>query len=171
MITQTRHANLREGWIDFLTNQNFTHGLTLHWHKPISQVAATDDLKYIHMRIDRELLGPRFHKRPDRTEAIFFFEGQDKTEGFHCHSLWRIAPEHRTIFEPYVLNFNTRHSIWKQIAPLGSSELRFNGQWNGHGLAAAIYDTKEITYRSTDRVVFSADFIKERPVSDVALNY
>lgn len=163
MYKTKQHANLREGWVDFLTAQRFTHGLTFHWHAPISQAAARDDLSYIHMRIDRELLGARFHKSPERTEAIFIMEGREGTDSYHCHSLWRVAPEHRTAFEPFVLNFNLRHSIWKEIAPAGSFELRHNGDWNGQGKAAAIYNTKELTYRSTDRVIFSSDFIKPRP--------
>ena len=171
MNTELIHNNtsrLRGAWIDFLTDQNFTHGLTLHWHMPISQAAAVDDLSYIHMRIDRELLGPRFHKKTDRTEAVFIFEGREKTDCFHCHSLWRIRPEHRTVFEPFTLNFNFQHSIWKMIAPAGSSELRYNDGRNGYGRAAAVYDTKEITYRSTDRIVFSSDLIRLRETRDAS---
>lgn len=165
MNTAPRHKNLREGWVDFLTDQQFTHGLTFHWHAPISQAAAVDDMRYIHMRIDRELLGPRFHKRPDRTHAVFFFEGGERTDNFHCHCLWRVAPEHHAKFELFTLNFSLNRSIWKMIAPSGSFVVLPNGDWNEHGKAAAIYNTKQITYRSTDRVIFSSDFITQRPTS------
>jgi hypothetical protein len=159
-ISTTKEASpfVRSGWINFLDDQELTHGLTFQWNKAMSQVAALSDIKHFHGMIDRRLLGPRYLQKPDRSFAVFIFEG-DENRNLHCHSLWRISPERKAQFEGLVSQSQDRHSLWKQIAPAGSCVLRINGPLNGDGIAAAIYLTKEIEMRSTDRIVFSNTFL------------
>jgi hypothetical protein len=57
--------------------QGFTTAMTLAWNRPVGRARARKHLSALVARIDSEMLGPRFYKKPKehRCDAVFVFEG------------------------------------------------------------------------------------------------
>lgn len=126
-IGANRHK-YREELNRFFANIGFTHALTVSWNRQtgsgtigsVGLEQARADLKSLHARVDRKLVGKQFHKLSDqRTLAVFMLEGVG--HNLHCHSLWRLKA-------PQVLPFarlfpDERGGIWNGLVPSGSYKL------------------------------------------------
>ena len=74
----------KDGLIDFYLHQGFSHVLTLCWNADFvatnaglkSRIElARRDIRELMARVDRSLLGTRFHRKAaQRTKAVFHFE-------------------------------------------------------------------------------------------------
>jgi len=142
--------------VDTFVSAGFTHGLTLQWNRPLAYHRATTDMKALHARVDRALLGARFNKSNERTRAVFVFEGVEHVN-LHVHSLWKVPDVVAQKFESLFWGeFSGKPNAWKLVVPAGSCKLLISD----NPLAAAWYDTKEMHMRADDkRIVFSHDFI------------
>ena len=69
--------------------------MTLAWNRPVGRERARKDLSALLARIDAEMLGPRFNKKPkeQRCHAVFVFEGFGFDHA-HVHCALR-APQNR----------------------------------------------------------------------------
>lgn len=155
--TKSLNARYHNAFVDFLKTQDFTHVLTLHWGKErcIGYDRILPDLKRLHAKVDCSLLGNRFHKKPNRSEAVFFVEGEDRLN-LHVHSFWRVDQKHHDHFNALFIPPPPLSSIWRDIAPIGTCDL----QPNDTPEAAAKYLTKQAHYDSDDRrLIFSQDFL------------
>lgn len=197
-----QHDKFKDELINWIVEQNFTHGLSLSHHcgvradhrkgqqqmpyKPssnpsrpnivgerdrasaksdiiragISVERATADMKRLHRDLDRQLLGCRYHARPDRTYGLFILEGQENTASLHVHALLKIAPHHTETFERlFADDVPLTDNIWKHIAPSGSHKLVVND----NPFAAATYITKHLHMNSAaERILFSQNFISAK---------
>lgn len=107
---------------DWLDSIRPTHAITLSWNRDVGLNRARDDLRNLMHRVDRTLLGSRFHKIPSeyRTFSIFFFEGQNHNHT-HVHSLWRTT-------EGKWFNFGKmfpakRGGVWNTVVESGSYDV------------------------------------------------
>ena len=126
----------------------------------ISVERATADMKRLHRDLDRQLLGCRYHTRPNRTYGLFILEGQENTASLHVHALLRIEPHHTAQFERlFADDVPPADNLWKHIAPSGSHKLVVNN----NPFAAATYITKYLHMNSAaDRILFSQNFISAK---------
>lgn len=115
------------------------------------------DLKTLHALVDRAVLGPRFHKKTNRSEAIFFVEGEENLT-LHVHSYWRIDEKNASTFEALFPVTHREGNLWQSIVSSGTYCLKPNDL----PYAAAAYLTKEQHIGIDDRrLIFSADFIPD----------
>jgi len=81
---------------------------------------ARQDVGALLARVDRRLLGTRFHKKPDqRTTGVFFFEHVERN--LHAHGLIRVPPARLLDF--HRLFPSERGGPWNDIVPAGSYRL------------------------------------------------
>lgn len=152
----------RERWkrtmVEHFRDLGFTHALTLAWNKSRSHDDAVDDLKALHWRVDRKLLGRHFVERPsiERTLAVFVFEGLGPGGHVHVHSLWRLRKSAHLL--PFARLFpGERGGIWNVIAEPGSYKLAIAHDWGdfvGYALKGQ--------HMSSDarEIVWSGDFYR-----------
>jgi hypothetical protein len=119
----------KDGLTGFYAKMPFTHALTLCWNADVrpqptsskmSVERARQDIGALLARVDRKLLGTRFHKKRDRrTTGVFFFEHADRN--LHAHGLIRVQPNRLLDF--HRLFPNERGGLWNDLVPAGSYRL------------------------------------------------
>jgi len=151
----TKNFAYHVAWANFISEQDYTHVLTLQWNRSIGFDKANEDLKELHAHIDRKLLGPRYTKKPERSQAIFFLEGEPGLN-LHAHSAWWVKPQHQLTFESlFPKDPSSDAGAWKTIAPAGTQVLKASDNVR----AEAAYLTKEIHWDGDDRrLIFSHEF-------------
>ena len=157
-------ARFKNELIRFYAQQNFSHVLTLAWNSPAGRKAtrrsvglgqARSDVAHLLARIDRRLHGSRFHKCPDRTRAVFFFEGVG--ENLHAHGLMkvdctRLLPLHR-------LFPGERGGVWNDVVVAGSYKLEMIDDVR----TTCAYLLKEQHLQSDERTtLWSDEFVSPR---------
>lgn len=102
-------------------------GITLTWNRPVGMERAHADLADLNHRIDRQLLGSRFHRYPahKRTRALFAFEGMSYGH-VHVHSVWRAAKG--KWFELGKMFPKERGGVWNAVVSSGSYKVTFANQ-------------------------------------------
>lgn len=116
--------------VEHFRDLKFTHALTLAWNQSRPHEKAVEDLKALHWRVDRKLLGRHLTKRlrMDRTLAVFVFEGIMPGGHVHVHSLWRLRSSAHIL--PFARLFpGHRGGIWNKVAEAGSYELAIADDW------------------------------------------
>ena len=147
--------NFHKAWVKCLVENEFTHFLTFQWCCPINLNQLESDMKYLHMRVDRYLHGPRFNRFDGRTQAIFFAEGEEYFT-LHCHSAWKIPDRDKLKFEGLFLP-NQHGPLWREIAPAGTydcDEIR-----DQHKVLSYITKENDVWDVEEKRILFSQDFI------------
>jgi hypothetical protein len=144
--------------VQHLLDLRFTHALTLAWNRKLTLDSAKADLARLHRRVDHELLGGRYHRKPVevRTLAVFVFE-QIKTH-IHVHSLWRIQSRQHLI--PFARLFpKERGGVWNNIVPSGSYKLAINDD----PVNSILYALKDQHPNSdAGEIVWSRDFLRQK---------
>lgn len=118
---------IRNGWLNFLIDERFTHAVTFkpndaNW--ALSADALHRLFVKVHMLVDRRLLGRRFNlasRKHLRAAAVGIVEGLP-TAG-HLHGAFRIAPDNATKFEEMFADgtcTDHRTGIWRQLCPSGT---------------------------------------------------
>lgn len=125
----------RERWkramVEHYRDLGFTHALTLTWNRSQPLDAAIRDLKSVHARVDRKLLGRNFNAKPqgDRTLAVFIFEALERGGKTHVHSLWRLSD--RAHLLPFARLFpGERGGVWNAVAKAGTYKLALASDWS-----------------------------------------
>ena len=108
---------------DCFLADRFPHfALSLAFNDPgVSPGRIWNVLKHLDARVNRELFGRNFNRRPaaERVEFCAFTEGVPHHP--HIHMLWRVAPELHARFA--TLWPGNRSPLWTRFAPAGTHEL------------------------------------------------
>src|ERR1039458_439301 len=94
-FTGRHREKFKQDLISFYSKMPFTHALTLSWNADVRPRPASSklgierarrDVGALLARVDRRLLGTRFHKKPvQRTTGVFFVEHPESN--LHAHAL------------------------------------------------------------------------------------
>lgn len=107
--------------VDFVVGRQPTHGLTVSYNAPATLARVRFDLRRLHARIDRYLLGRRFNARPASERTWFAACTENLTSNAHVHLVLR-APEGQE--DDLEALFRIYPDPWKQLAPHASHKLR-----------------------------------------------
>lgn len=144
-------------FIRYLSSMNFTHALTLAWNRNVGLDIGRSHLRDLHGIIDRELLGPKFNKRPKemRSFAVFVFEGLPPAGHLHVHSLWRIPQQRHSHFAG--LFPGPRNGYWNRVVESGSCDLDMT--WDPTVFAGYAMKTQHMGSEANE-IVWSHDFLR-----------
>ncbi|MNS06320.1 hypothetical protein D3C72_377420 [compost metagenome] len=121
---------------NWLGQMDFNVGLTLNFNQPSSLTHARKKVGDLFFRVDRKLLGARFHKKPTlRTTGVFFFEHVDTN--IHCHGLIRVRDENMIAFKKLFPEDGC--GLWSNVCSSGSHYISSGSNM----VTAAYYVTKE----------------------------
>lgn len=123
-------AKAKDELIRFYARQGFSHVLTLCWNTDFLAARAglrgrlelaRQDIRELMARVDRRLLGTRFHTKPrdQRTAGVFFFEHVDRN--LHAHGLIRVKADR--LLGLHRLFPDERGGLWNHVVPAGSYRL------------------------------------------------
>lgn len=149
--------------MDWLDDFRFTHAITLVWNRSVGLDRARGDLRDLMHRVDRQLLGSRFHKVPARyrTTAMFVFEGHRHDHvHVHVHSLWKAPPGQW--FALGKMFPRMRGGIWNNVVGSGSYDIEACS-WHGSNAEIMGYALKQ-QHRFSDPglMVWSDEFHPSR---------
>ena len=152
---------LRHAFLELFHQQGFTHFVTLGFHRDISDLYGAASTVYrFQARLDRDLLGSRWHKLPPHMRTLMFCipergslradkrrtaptSGETEVEGLHYHVLMRVPPTTRRDLTLGVLGREIfRH--WKAVTPQGSVDV----QGIHTVLGVGVYVTKQMVDNS-----------------------
>lgn len=134
----------------FLIGREVTHALTISYNHPASADRARFDLRRLHARLDRLLLGRRFNQRPGTSRTWFAACVENLNSNTHVHLAVR-APEGREADMEAL--FATTHNPWSLLAPHASHHLQ--RVHDAEGWAA--YCLKEMS--SSGDLILSDEFL------------
>ena len=115
-------AGLRRAWLDQIEAMQPTHALTLIFNRTVSIDVAQKALRRFFGRIDRDLLGRRFHRAPAsrRTDYVAVPEHLDTNS--HVHAMLRVLPERHARIEHLLRDDRSWH--WNhRLVPGGTHRL------------------------------------------------
>tara|TARA_R110000782_G_scaffold40150_7_gene92811 strand:+ start:1438 stop:1935 length:498 start_codon:yes stop_codon:yes gene_type:complete len=120
----------------WLGRMDFNVGLTLNFNQPSSLSHARKKVGDLFFRVDRKLIGARFHRKPKlRTAGVFFFEHVDTN--IHCHGLIRVRDEAMHAFKELFPDDDC--GLWSNVCSSGSHHISAGADME----TAAYYITKE----------------------------
>jgi hypothetical protein len=143
-IPETERSPLAGLWsrrIAFVIEQRPTHALTVAYNESSSLPRVRGDLRRLHARIDRALLGRRFNTQPAACRTWFAAFIERLTTNTHAHLVLRAPPGREAQLEAL---FAESRSPWARITQRATHALR--PLTDAAGWAA--YATKEMTSRS-----------------------
>jgi hypothetical protein len=149
----------KTAWLSFIQQQHPTHYVTLSWNRKVSLPRMRRDLRNLMHKVDRRLLGSRFHKYPKeaRTRAWFMIEGLDIYHA-HVHAAW-IFPK-RTLRDYLRVNRLFAQGVWQEIVPSGSHKLDMDA-YKGFKDTAQGYCFKGLNpFSDPEMLMCSDDFIR-----------
>ena len=134
----------RASIIDLVGQLNPALAITLAFNRDTTPAGAARDLKHLHARLDRMILGPRWAKRTeDRSMYVAVIEHADTN--LHIHLALSCAPEHVERIAAAV------PVIWKEMVPAGSVVVKDATDIPGWGN----YIAKAITPQTCDLLLLS----------------
>lgn len=82
------------------------------------------DLYSLHLRVDRELFGARFNKKPLNSRTRFFAFPSGFSDGNmpHVHMAWSVPEKMVEIFDKLFQN-NSRETFWQSLVSAGTHRL------------------------------------------------
>ena len=123
----------RAAIIGFVARLNPALAITLAFNRDTTLDGAAEDLKHLHARLDRLVLGRLWAKRvDDRSTYVAVIEHADSN--LHIHLALSCAPEHVEQIASAVAG------IWKEIIPTGSVKVKdaYDAPGGGRYIAKAI---------------------------------
>lgn len=134
----------RASIIDLVQQLEPTLAITLAFNRDTTPAGAAKDLKHLHARLDRLVLGRLWSKRVnDRSIYVAVIEHVDTN--LHIHLALSCAPESVERIAATV------EGIWKEIIPTGSVKVRDAYDASGWGR----YISKAITPGTSDLLLIS----------------
>src|SRR5262245_3386950 len=111
---------VRNGWIDFIIDGEFTDFLTLNFNRPATTMMGREQLGHFLQRLDRYIVGPRYSKHVGRrTFGLAFPERAISNFHFHCPLRFNHpSPMANSGFKDVISLF------WKQVVPSGTTDIR-----------------------------------------------
>ena len=139
-----RTTQYRAAIIDLVEQLNPALAITLAFNRDTTPAGAAADLKHLHARLDRMILGPRWAKRAhDRTTSVAVIEHVD--DNLHIHLALSCAPEFVERIAAAVAG------IWKEMVPAGSVVVKDASDTPAWGN----YIAKAITPQTSDLLLVS----------------
>jgi hypothetical protein len=140
---------LRQGYARLLENMASDAALSLTYNEwPISVDRIRRDLRGLHARVDRQLLGRRFHLRPplQRSQVWAVIEKIDSYPHMHCGWGLPHASSMGDLFHLF------EGGIWSTMAPRGGYDIHeYRHGWG-------TYATKNLS--DTLYIIDSAEFLR-----------
>lgn len=134
----------RAAIIDLVEQLNPALAITLAFNRDTTPAGAARDLKHLHARLDRMILGPRWAKRADgRTTSVAVIEHVD--DNLHIHLALSCEPQFVERIAAAVAG------IWKEMVPAGSVVVKDASDIPGWGN----YIAKAITPQTSDLLLVS----------------
>lgn len=116
--------------------------LTFVFNSPISARSAQDRLEEFHQRIDRALLGPKWHQQGEkRSQYVAFIE--KATTNLHIHAVFHLPTGDDRKF------VSAAPAKWKKLAPAGNLDI----QPVTYAEGVADYITKEIRPDTSEQML------------------
>jgi hypothetical protein len=132
----------RASIIDLVEQLNPALAITLAFNRDTTPACAARDLKHLHARLDRMVLGRSWAKRSDdRSSYVAVIEHVDTN--LHIHLALSCAPEFVERFAAAVAG------IWNEMVPTGSVEVKRAFDAPGWGR----YISKAITPQTCDLIL------------------
>lgn len=148
--TYKQRHDLRGSFDEWTRGLEFSWFLTLNLNAPASFRSARNILKEFDARLDRELLGARFHKRQEG-RTFFIAVPEHEHSNFHYHLLLEILANgawSRTDLAKLMFE------AWRAAIPSGSIWLR-----GIHDGGAALYTAKDLLkYGHFNEFIISTEF-------------
>ncbi|MBA3040886.1 MAG: hypothetical protein KJ690_04555 [Alphaproteobacteria bacterium] len=139
-----RTTQYRAAIIDLVEQLNPALAITLAFNRDTTPAGAARDLKHLHARLDRMILGPRWAKRADgRTTSVAVIEHVD--DNLHIHLALSCEPQFVERIAAAVAG------IWKEMVPAGSVVVKDASDIPGWGN----YIAKAITPQTSDLLLVS----------------
>lgn len=115
-----------DGYVNIIKNQNYNYAITLKPNDgyPRNAIVMNSLFEKFHFRLDRKLIGPRFHMpKYDQiqTEAFIFIEGFGETA--HLHGALRVHESRLEMFRSFFTKSITTSfgsSLWTRVMPSGT---------------------------------------------------
>jgi hypothetical protein len=143
---------LRSAFDDWVLELNFSWFVTLNINAPANLLSGRRLLRHFGARLDRELLGPRFHKKDIGLRKLFIAVPEHENSNLHYHVLLEInAPGVRTARE-----------VTRLIGRSWSDVIRSGTVWvrEIYDEGAAQYTGKDLLrYEHFNEFVISTEFI------------
>lgn len=134
----------RASIIDLVEQLKPALAITLAFNRDTTPAGAAEDLKHLHARLDRFVLGRLWSKRvDDRSIYVAVIEHVD--DNLHIHLALSCAPEHVDQIAAAVAG------IWKDMIPTGSVDVQDAFDVHGWGR----YISKAITPQTCDLLLLS----------------
>lgn len=134
----------RASIIELVEQLNPALAITLAFNRDTTPAGAARDLKHLHARLDRMILGPKWAKRADdRTTSVAVIEHVD--DNLHIHLALSCTPEFVERIAAAV------PGIWKEMVPAGSVVVKDASDIPGWGN----YIAKAITPQTSDLLLLS----------------
>ena len=134
----------RASIVDLVEQLSPALAITLAFNRDTTPASAAEDLKHLHARLDRMVLGRAWAKRAhDRSIYVAVIEHADSN--LHIHLALSCAPEHVDQIAAAV------EGIWKQMIPTGSVKVKDAYDASGWGR----YISKAITPGTCDLLLTS----------------
>jgi uncharacterized protein (DUF1810 family) len=148
--TPKHRRELRNAFDTWMDDLAFPLFLTLNINAPASFKSARRLLKNFAAKLDRRLLGPRYHKRTD-TRTLFIAVPENEHSNFHYHVLMEVNATHA----PSMLELETLiTAAWEGVILSGSVWLR-----GIHDDGAARYTAKDLMkYEHFNEFIISTEF-------------
>lgn len=139
-----RTVEYRASIVDLVERLNPALAITLAFNRDTTAAGAAEDLKHLHARLDRMVLGRAWAKRAcDRSTYVAVVEHADSN--LHIHLALSCAAEHVDQIAAAV------GGIWKEMIPSGSVKVRDAYDAAGWGR----YISKAITPGTCDLLLTS----------------
>ena len=125
--------------------------VTFNWKGEVSERSASSRLSDFSHRIDEQLLGGRFYRKPPQERLLFVFVPELKDAYYHYHGLMAAPPivQRRAELAQFESLVET---TWKNIVPSSTTDCQ-----NLNDEGAMMYATKENNLNGDD-AVWSLDF-------------
>lgn len=156
----------REAVREWLNGMHFTHFITLSSNNEIlSREDMGKHLKTWDSRVNRKLVGPRWHKRND--ERMYWMAFPEKADvNPHWHLLLQLLPEQIDKDEERQLTSEWSFAgfiekIWTQIVPSGTVDVQRLGVGQNNKIRTCNYVTKSLGYEpNLENFVMSREYFK-----------
>ncbi len=133
--TISKQLQIQQGIRDWLNDIPFNFFVTANFNCSTSEQSARSALRRWHGMIDRQLLGPKWHRKPADQRTMFFAFAEHPNSNRHFHLMLKT--------DQPIAFAEIADRMWNKIVPAGSMDVQFFDQQQDR-LNTICYSTKEI---------------------------
>lgn len=162
LAAQYRAAIERKETIrEWLTQQTWTHFVTVAFNEQTTDASATRLLRRFHQRLDQKLFGRRFFKRPPDART-FFIAVPEQAANLHYHMLFRVPPD---VHERFTAELP---AIVKSVAKAASYDIQPIPTAEDKARIASYITKDAYQQRSIGNFIVSSEFSRRRATNQPA---